>query len=85
MQVLLEALVIEGLEGLSVVEISIHGIGLDIVLMEDVQIQVLGPPILVGSHVRGGVGHSAAVHHWALRFITVVLHGAKGEALVYYY
>ena len=52
-EILLEALVVEALEGFSVVKIRVHGVGLGVVLVEDVQIEVLGPPILVGSHVRG--------------------------------
>ena len=52
-EILLEALVVEALEGFSVVKIRVHGVGLGVVLVEDVQVEVLGPPILVGSHVRG--------------------------------
>ncbi len=50
-EVFLEAFVVEGLEGFSVVKIRIHGVGLGVVLVEDVQVEVLGPPILIGSHV----------------------------------
>ena len=46
-EVLLESLVIESLEGFSIIEISSHWVGFLIVLMEDVEVEVLWPPILV--------------------------------------
>ena len=52
-EVFLEALVVKGLEGFSVVKIWVHGVGLGVVLVENVQVEVLGPPILIGPHVRG--------------------------------
>ena len=51
MKIFLETLVIETLEGFSIIEIRSHRVGFDIVLMQDVQVQVLWPPILIGAHV----------------------------------
>ena len=52
-EILLESFIVEAFEGFSVVKIRVHGVGLGVVLVEDVQVEVLGPPILIGSHVRG--------------------------------
>ena len=47
MEVFLEALVIKALERFSVIKVRVHGVGFGIVLVEDVEVEVLRPPILI--------------------------------------
>ena len=46
-EVFLETLVVKTLEGFSIIEISPHWVGFLSVLMEDVEVEILWPPILV--------------------------------------
>ena len=53
-QILLHGRVVELLEGFAVVEIRVHGVGHRLVLVQDGQVQLIGPPVCVGlGAVRG--------------------------------
>ena len=46
-EVFLQSLIVKVFEGLSIVKVLAHGVGLAVVLVEDVQIEVFWPPVLV--------------------------------------
>ncbi|MCY1431395.1 hypothetical protein D9M71_473620 [compost metagenome] len=52
-QVLLEGGKIQALVGLGVIEILVHGIGEARVLMQDFQVQLVGPPVAVTGTTAG--------------------------------
>jgi len=54
---------IEGLELLGVIEVVAHRVGLGRTLMEDVQVQLVGPPVLVG---RAAPSRMIVVQDWTL-------------------
>ena len=60
-QVLLDRGEVEFLHLFTVVETGTHGVGLAVVLMQDVEIQRLWPPV----HVRGTNGRVTTMHHRA--------------------
>ena len=64
MQVFLERIEIEFFNGFPIVEAFSHRIGFAIVLMQNVEVQGLGPPL----HVRHAALRGAAVHHWTFVF-----------------
>ncbi len=65
LEVLLERLDIEFLEFFAIVEVSPHRVGLGVVLVQDVEVQRLGPPV----HARHGHRSYAAMHHGAPAFV----------------
>jgi hypothetical protein len=78
MQILLQPLVVEGLEGLRIVEVLVHGVGDFGVLAQDVELQLIGPPVCVPgtAAANGGFldGTFAGVSHGVLRLGCVVLY-----------
>lgn len=47
LEVLLETLIVEALEGLSVVELAVERVAGRVVLAEDVEPELIGPPVTV--------------------------------------
>ncbi len=72
----LEGVVVEFSESLGVAEVRVHGVGLSVVLMQNAEVQVRWPPVLVGTLFGRGGGHSA-VHDGALCIAVVVVHGFR--------
>ena len=58
---------VEALELLSVVEVLAHRIGLGRMLMKNLEVQLIGPPIRIGPGPRR-CGFNGTVHYWALGF-----------------
>ncbi|MNX68410.1 hypothetical protein D3C86_995860 [compost metagenome] len=58
-QVFLECLVVEAVECLGIVEIFVHGIGAGGMLVQQIQPQLVRPPITIGSADAGGVVEGA--------------------------
>ncbi|MNZ25735.1 hypothetical protein D3C78_429050 [compost metagenome] len=58
-QVFLECLVVEAVECLGIVEIFVHGIGAGGMLVQQIQPQLIRPPITIGSADAGGVVEGA--------------------------
>ncbi|MCY1177230.1 hypothetical protein D9M73_175300 [compost metagenome] len=54
-QVLLEGLEIQRLERLGIIEFTAHGVGLGRVLMQDLQVQLIGPPVAVRRATTSGM------------------------------
>lgn len=52
-QVLLHGRQVQALEGLRIVEVRVHRIGLGRVLVQDLQVQLVGPPVTVGYAAAG--------------------------------
>ena len=78
LDVVLHGVEVEGLELLGVVELSAHGAGRGRILVQDVDVQLVGPPVTV-RHPCRAVGHRALalVLHCVLSFgfCLVVSHG----------
>ncbi len=64
-QILLQGFVIEGLKGSRVVKIRFHGIAQGRVLTKNVQVQLIGPPVLVARAAARSLGGIVA-SEWAL-------------------
>ena len=54
-EIFLHGLQVEALELFSVVELLAHGIGLGRMLVQDIQLQLIRPPVLVRRPAAGGV------------------------------
>ena len=65
-QVLLQGLVVQLLERLSVVEVGVHGVGHRLVLVQDGEVQAVRPPIAVAGAPASDRKTLCAVHHGAL-------------------
>ena len=65
LEVLLERLDVELLEFFAIVEVGAQRVGLGVVLVQDVEVQRLGPPV----HVRTLSRRHAAVHDGAFAFV----------------
>ncbi len=74
MQIFLERLDVERLDRFTIVEVRPHRIGLGVVLMQDVEVQRLRPPV----HDRCSCGRISAVHHRAFP-------GSRRHSLVHFY
>ena len=61
MQIGLEGIVIEAVEGVGIIESLIHRIGLAVMLMQDVEVEGIGPPdlMLLAGRGIGTVGKGA--------------------------
>ena len=75
-EILLQGSVIQRVEGILVAEPGVHGVGLPVVLVQDAQIELVGPPVVV---VRSAVGRGCAtVHDGALGIgVSEMLHGGQ--------
>lgn len=55
MQVLFQGLEIQAFEGFGIVEVLAHGVGQGRVLVQDLQVQLVRPPVAVGRATAGGM------------------------------
>ena len=76
MKILLEAVIVEAFEFLRVVEALVHGVGGRIVLVKNVYLQLVGPPVLVGRSAAGGMIDGAFVRRGDGCFLTLMIEGA---------
>ena len=60
-EVFLQSVQVERFEGFRVVEAGAHRIGLGRILVEDLEVELVGPPVAVGP----SAGHGGAMHHRA--------------------
>ena len=71
--VILQRLQVELLERLSIAEARIHRVGFGGLLAEDAQIQLIGPPIIIGPRAEPRRGW-LAMHHRAFAHALVRVH-----------
>src|SRR5262245_34966512 len=67
LQVILECLVVEALELLGVVEVGAHGVRLRRMRVQELERQLVGPPVAVRHRATGPIERTfSAVSHWLL-------------------
>ena len=71
--VILQRLQVELLERFGVAEVRIHWVGFGGLLAEDAQIQLIGPPIIIGPRAEPRCGW-LAMHHRAFAHALVRVH-----------
>lgn len=77
MQVLLEAVIVDAFEGCGVVEVLVHRVRDGGVLAEDVELELVGPPV----EVPGAAAANVGILDWAFSHVVVFAEKRGGGKL----